>query len=72
MDARVIGKPGEQLGGTQKMMVTMLPAASEPVSSKQLSDRLMVIVLELVSSLVVNPVTVPCLRSFSPRESGAA
>ena len=55
--------------------MTVLPTASEPVISKQLSDRLMVIVLELVSSVicvVVNPVTVPCLRSFSPRESGAA
>jgi hypothetical protein len=57
------------------MMVTMLPIASEPVISKQLSDRLMVVVLEVVSSVisvVVNQVTVPCLRSFSPRESGAA
>ena len=50
MDARVIGKPGQQLAGIQKMMVTVLPTASEPVITKQLSDRLMIIVPELVCS----------------------
>ena len=69
MDARVIGKPGQQLAGIQKMMVTVLPTASEPVISKQLSDRLMIIVPELVCSVIcvlVNPITFPLASVLFP------
>jgi hypothetical protein len=73
MDARVIGKPGQQLAGIQKMMVTVLPTASEPVISKQLSDRLMIIVPELVCSVIcvlVNPITFPLASVLFPMGGG--
>ena len=65
----MIGKPGQQLGGLQKMMVTVLPTASEPVICKQLSVRLMVIVPELVCSVIcvlVNPITFPLASVLFP------
>ena len=65
----MIGKPGQQLAGIQKMMVTVLPTASEPVITKQLSDRLMIIVPELVFRVIceaVNPITVPLVSVLFP------
>ena len=70
MDARVIGKPGQQLGGIHQMMVTVLPTASVPETiSRQVSDRLMVYVPPLVCSLIcvsVNPITVPAFSVLFP------
>ena len=70
MDARVIGKPGQQLGGIHQMIVTVLPTASVPETiSRQLSDRLMVYVPALVCSLIcvsVNPITVPAFSVLFP------
>jgi hypothetical protein len=74
MDARVIGKPGQQLGGIHQMIVTVLPTASVPETiSRQLSDRLMVYVPALVCSLIcvsVNPITVPAFSVLFPAGGG--
>lgn len=67
----MIGKPGQQLAGIQKMMVTVLPTASEPMTCKQLSDRLMMIVGPpgLVCSVIcvlVNAITFPLASVLLP------
>jgi hypothetical protein len=71
MDARVSGKPGQQLTGIQKMMVTVLPTASEPMTCRQVSVRLMMIVGPpgLVCSVIcvlVNAITFPLASVLFP------
>jgi len=69
-----IALPGAVLAGTQKMMSTVLPTASEPVTiCKQLSDRLMWHVPELHASVIVvavKLVTVPLLSVLLPEGVG--